>query len=494
MMTELMVFAQTGCDWKGTISVATVITILGQVIALVLVLRILTERRDAAATFAWIFGLILLPYIGAILYLMLAGKVERRRLRIRNRAVAKLGEKKGDLEKHLKHHREESLSEVDPSFKGVMRLAEELGAGHPTVGNSVAVLDTGRQTFDSIERALRSAVSHIHLEYYIFRPDDTGRRILAILEQKAREGVEVRLLFDSVGSSFFKRRHYKNLVSAGGQVVPFLPLFSLRRPFSVNFRTHRKIIVVDDSIGFVGGRNIGNEYRSDRSEWGEWRDVHLRLEGPSVNRLQEVFAEDWIFATGEDVSDLEHCFTPFKRPGRARVQVLDSGPDGEPQIIHRILFEAIVSAQRSVDVVTPYFVPDVSILMALQNAAYRNVRVRVLVPGVTDSLITGWAARSYFPEVLSAGAEVHKYSPGMHHAKLVVVDDKWSYVGTANMDIRSFRLNFEVGVALYEPDIARRLASFIERDIKKSEKLVYRDPGRIEALANGIGRALSPVL
>ena len=485
---------ETGCNWSGPLSAATIITIIGQVIALTIILRILTERRDAAATFAWIFGLILLPYIGAILYLMLAGKIERRRIKIRHRATARLGEKKHDLEKNIQIHREESLKDVDPYFKGVMRLAEELGAGHPTVGNSVSLLDTGTQTFDAIEKAIKKARAHIHLEYYIFRPDETGRRILDLLEHKARQGVEVRLLYDSVGSSSLKKRHVKHLIEAGGRVVPFLPLFSLRRPFSVNFRTHRKIIVVDDTVGFVGGRNIGNEYRSDRVESGEWRDVHLRIEGPAVNRLQEVFAEDWIFATGEDVSTLEHCFTPFKRPGRARVQVLDSGPDGQPKVIHRILFEAIVSARKSIDIVTPYFVPDGSIVMALQNASFRNVQVRLLVPGITDNLVTGWAARSYFQEMLTAGVEVYVYSPGMHHAKLVVIDGNWAYAGTANMDIRSFRLNFEVGVAIYETDIAKQIVSFIDRDIRKSERLVYKRPGRIEALANGVGRALSPVL
>lgn len=494
LMMHSAVLAQAGCNWTGTLSAATLLSVIGELLALFIVLRILTERRDAAATFAWIFGLILLPYVGALLYFLLAGKVERRRIRRRDRAVARLGQHQVDMARHLRRHRERSLQDVNPAQQGIMRLAEELGAGHPTVGNRVRVLDTGRQTFEAIESAIRNAKSHIHLEYYIFRPDETGRHLLSLLEKKARDGVEVRLLYDSVGSSFLKRRHLKKLLSAGGRAEPFLPLFSWRRPFSVNFRTHRKIIVVDDHIGFVGGRNVGNEYRSDRAEYGEWRDIHMKLEGPSVYRLQEVFAEDWIFASGEDLSALEHCFTPFERPGRARVQVMDSGPDGQPEIIHRILFEAIVSARRSVDIITPYFVPDAAIVMALQNAAYRAVRVRLLVPGRTDSRITGWAARSYYPEILKAGVEVYSFSPGMHHAKVVVVDDRWSYVGTANMDIRSFRLNFEVGVALYEPDIARRIISFLERDIKRSERLLPLEPGRIEALANGVGRALSPIL
>jgi len=247
-------------------------------------------------------------------------------------------------------------------------------------------------------------------------------------------------------------------------------------------------------VAFTGGRNVGDEYRMGRSDLGEWHDAHLRLEGPSVHRLQEIFADDWIFASGEDVTEDEACFTPFDRAGQVRVQVLDSGPDGGPEIIHRILFQAIVSARESVDVVTPYFVPDRSIEVALQNAALRGARVRLLVPGKGDSLLVTWAGRSYFPDLLRAGVEVYRFTPGMHHGKLVVVDRRWAYVGTANMDIRSFRLNFEVGVALYDPDLAGQVIDYVTRDIGRSERLTATKASRVEKLAMGIGRALSPVL
>jgi cardiolipin synthase len=493
-MLYAQVLASSGCNWTAPLSLATILSIVGELIALVIVLQILTERREAAATLAWIFGVILLPYLGAILYLLLAGKVSRHRIRRRGRAVAKLAGGRKEAERLLEEHRDTSLRDVHPDQQAIMRLAEELGAGHPTVGNLVSFLATGHQTFTALEEAIENARHHVHLEYYIFRPDETGCRMLELLTQKAMEGVKVRLLYDAVGSSFLKNRHLKALRRAGGRAEPFLRLLSLRRPFSVNFRTHRKIVVVDDRIGFVGGRNIGNEYRVDRSAWGEWHDAHLRLEGPSVQRLQEIFAEDWVFATGEDVTTLADCFTPHARPGKARVQVLQSGPDGQPQIIHRILFEAIASAQRSVDIVTPYFVPDTAIVMALQNAALRNVRVRLLVPGRMDSIIVGWAAHSYYPDMLQAGIEVYEFTPGMHHAKLAVIDERWAYVGTANMDIRSFRLNFEVGVALYEPVMAEQIINYIEGDIRRAKRLQRKDPTRTEALKDGIGRALSLVL
>jgi cardiolipin synthase len=477
---------------------------VGILISVVIVIDILSQRRDAAATLAWIFGVILLPYIGAIFYLFLASKAERRRLKKRGRALSKMEVGRREAEQYLAEHRQPDFSDVTPEFQGVIRLAEELGAGAATVGNKVTFLPDGQTTFDLIEEAIRGACSHVHLEYYIFRPDQTGRSILELLTEKAKEGVKVRLLYDAVGSGSLKSRHLRELHAAGGKTAAFYPLFSLRRPFSANFRTHRKIVIVDDHTGFVGGRNVGDEYRVGKSELGEWQDAHVRVEGPAVYSLQEIFAEDWIFAADEDLTEDDCCFTPFTRPGKARAQILASGPGGRTETIqrtetiHRTLFEAIVSAKKTVDIITPYFVPDEAIEMALQNAALRGVRVRILAPGKTDNILVGWAARSYFNDQLRAGVEVYRFTPGMHHAKLVVIDEIWAYIGTSNMDVRSFRLNFEVGLAVYEPHIAEQIVAYMENDLKRSEALhldeKFQDPNRVEKLCRGIGRALSPVL
>ncbi len=478
----------------GGWSVAGVISAVGMILSFLVVLKILTERRDASATLAWILAIILVPYLGPVLYFVLAGRVERRRIRRRERALLQLEDGRRAAERHLREHAAGADEEVHPDQRGIMRLAEELGAGPPLVGNHVSFLPDGRDTFDLIEEAIQNAVHHVHLEYYIFRPDETGVRLLQLLERKAREGVSVRLLYDAVGSASLGRRHLRGLVAAGGRAEAFLPMFSLRRPFGINFRTHRKIVVVDDAVGFVGGRNVGDEYRLGVSKFGEWHDAHLRIAGPAVHRLQEIFAEDWIFASGEDVTLHAECFTPFTRPGRARIQVIESGPDGGRETIHRVVFQAIVSARETLDMVTPYFVPDRSIQVALENAALRGVRVRLLVPGVSDNPLVSWAARSYYRELIPAGVEVYRFRPGMHHAKLMVADGRWAYVGTANMDIRSFRLNFEVGLSIYEPDIARAIVQSIEEDLGRSESFTMDRAGRGELLAEGLGRMLSPVL
>ncbi len=331
-----------GCGGLGGWSLPGLVSVLGELLSFFIVLRILSERRDATATLAWILALVLLPYLGPLLYFLLAGKVERRRLRRRQRAIEALTGGRRAVERHLRDHEDQEHEEVHPDQRGIMRLAQELGAGPPTLGNRVVFLPDGRATFSAIEQAIRQARHHVHLEYYIFRPDRTGRRILSLLEERARHGVAVRLLYDAVGSASLTKRHLRPLLRAGGRAEPFLPIFSLRKPFAVNFRTHRKIIVVDDRVGFVGGRNVGDEYREGFSSYGEWRDAHLLVEGPAVHRLQEIFVEDWMFAAGEDLTLEESCFTPFERPGGVRVHVLASGPDGGPETIYRILFQAIV--------------------------------------------------------------------------------------------------------------------------------------------------------
>ena len=491
MVFQLQILA---LSWPGRLSAAGLMSVLGEVISFIMVLRILSERRDAAATLAWILALILLPYAGPLLYVLIAGKVERRRIQRRSRALSRLEGGRREVRRHIEEHASSDNEDVHPDQRGIMLLAEELGAGPPTIGNSVEFLADGNETFDRIEEAIAEAKYHIHLEYYIFRPDRTGGRLLELLTRKAAEGVRVRLLYDAVGSASLSKSHLRPLVDAGGRAAAFMPLFSLRRPFGVNFRTHRKIVVVDDRVGFVGGRNVGDEYRVGDSEYGEWHDAHLRIEGPSVHRLQEIFAEDWIFATDEDLMVTAHCFTPFERPGHTRVHILDSGPDGGLGTIYRILFQAMVTAKKTVDIVTPYFVPDRGIQTAMENAAMRGVRIRILVPGKSDNPLVSWAARSYYKDLIPAGVEVYRFTPGMHHAKIVVVDGRWAYVGTANMDVRSFRLNFEVGTALYDPDLAQQIEASFEADLERADRIELSPSTRLERLAEGVGRVLSPVL
>jgi cardiolipin synthase len=286
------------------------------------------------------------------------------------------------------------------------------------------------------------------------------------------------------------------LRSAGVEVAFFMPVIPLRGRWRVNFRNHRKIIVVDGHIGFTGSQNIGDEYRGRRTRHGPWRDTHMRILGPAVHELQEVFVEDWNYATDEDLI-ADSYFPPLEPAGDQVVQVIPSGPDGHANVMHQLLFAAVATAQRSVCVITPYFVPDAAMILAFQSAAYRGVRVQLLIPSRTDQIVTLWVARSYYQELAQSGVEIHEYPHGMLHSKVVVVDEDWAMVGSANMDERSFRLNFELTTILYDDDLARELYEDFSK-LRARSRRIRADRRRswtfTQSIKLGLARMASPLL
>lgn len=341
-------------------------------------------------------------------------------------------------------------------------LNADQGVFPATRDNAVEVLLSGDEAYDAFERAVRDARHHIHFEFYIWRADETGRRFRDLLMEKARAGVEVRVLYDGIGGSEVHGEFMRPLVEAGGRAAPFLPVNIFERRLRVNFRNHRKIIVVDGQVGFTGGVNIGDEYR-------EWEDTAVRLEGPVVYQLQEVFAEDWYFATGENLATnlyFPPAFGPSAceaPPGSATARVIASGPDLKRQIMHQVFFMAISLARTRIWLVTPYFIPEQSIIAALTTAALRGVDVQLIVPGdgASDVSIARWAGQAFYEELLESGVKIHEYKGKVLHAKVLLVDDVWSFVGSANLDIRSFRLNFEINCLVSDPRDAPTLRGVV---------------------------------
>ncbi len=471
--------------------------VVGYLLALALILRILLQRRDPTATLAWVLWIILLPYVGAIIYLLLGRRrlVRQVRKRLARAAVlephlARLGGGIAELEAnaapgHL----------CKPQEREMLMLTNRMGQRPPTCGNAVRLLVDANQTYAELEEAIRGARDHVHLLYYIFQQDETGSRFRDLLIEKVKEGVTVRVLTDGVGSfnvDFF----FIPLVQAGGFHAEFLPVGPFRRHWHPNLRNHRKIAIVDGTIGFTGGVNIGDEYTGRKRRVGPWRDTHLRVEGPAVHNLQEVFTEDWFFATGEDLID-ERWYPELQAVGDVMVQIIGSGPDTDTQPLQRIFFLAVTSAKERVYLTTPYFVPDQSMLVALETAALRGVDVRLLLPRRSDMRLVLHAGRSYYDELLAAGVKIYEYSSGILHAKSMLVDDRWATVGSANMDIRSFQLNFEVNAAIYGPAFAEQLAVLFQRDLTQARQVTLEDlrkrtlPRR---MAEGMARVLSPVL
>jgi cardiolipin synthase len=320
-----------------------------------------------------------------------------------------------------------------------------------------------------MERAIAAARHHVHVETYIYDRDATGRRILDLLIERARAGVEVRLLVDSAGAAA-NARFLAPLVAAGGHAAQFNPpRLELRWLRWINFRTHRKILIVDGAVGFLGGMNVSDAQTVGKDGEPPWRDTDLRLTGDAVHALQRTFFENWHFTAGP-VEIAPGHFPPLPR-GPLRLQILRSGPDRDVYPIHEFTFTAIAGADERVWITTAYLIPDEPLLVALRAAAHRGVDVRVLVPERGDSRVVAAAARAFFDDLLAAGVRIWEYGPAMLHAKTMIVDRELAVVGSANFDNRSFRLSFEVAAAIYGRDTAERLAVHFLRDLQSATEL-----------------------
>lgn len=467
--------------------------ILDFLIVLVLIPRVVIQRRESAATLAWVLFILIVPVLGAVLYVTIGIRRLRRRRSRRRRARQRLDLVGSALHSGLARY---SLSSAPPSGRALTEFARGycIDFQNSTAGNDVAIFHDGEQAFRAICEAITQATSYIHLEYYIFQGDETGQRLLSLLEQRAREGIDVRLLVDAVGAWGLRRDLVAGLIAAGGKFAEFLPVAIFSRPFSLNLRNHRKIVVVDGHTAFTGGMNIGDEYRSRDPEIGHWRDTHARVRGPAALRLQEIFAEDWHFATGESCLG-ERYVTDPQPQGEVLVEVLDSGPDRTAELIYRRLFVAITRSEKRVWLTTPYFIPDRAIFVALATAAERGVDVRLLLPGWSDHRFVLYAGRAYYDELLRAGVKIYEYGPGMLHAKTMVVDDAWVTIGSANMDRRSFHLNWEANLLLLDRGINEAMAARFERDTAHAREISFPyHPSLLRRFGESVCFLLAPLL
>jgi cardiolipin synthase len=454
---------------------------------------LLLKKREPTSSVAWILLIIALPVLGGLLFLVFGiNRVERLAVGMKRETRRVLGPNLPELtqfESPPKDSRE-------PLQNGLMRLATQINLMPATFGNRVEVLDRTPRTFALIEQAIGAAKQTLHLEYYIWRPDRTGTHLRDLLIQKAREGVAVRFLYDGIGSITLSRRFLRPMRAAGILVAAFLPGRALLHRWSVNLRSHRKILVVDGTVGFTGGMNIGDEYLGKNPQLGFWRDTHLRLHGPAVLQLQQVFVEDWLFATNEELS-LPAVFPAPQECGDVVAQVLVGEPIGDLSTFHSVLFAAINDARKQILLATSYFVPPESLVTALETAARQGVRVRLLLSGRCAYFWTLAAGRSYYESLLRAGVEIYEYQQGLMHAKTLTIDRQWSLVGTANFDTRSLFLNFEVGVAVYDERIAIQLEDQFERDIAHSNRILleaWLERPESHVLTENLWRLLAPVL
>jgi cardiolipin synthase len=465
-------------------------------ITIVTIAWILSLKRDSASATAWCLFVFFLPLFGPLMFFVFGYQHVYRPLS-RKRRHRRIYEKTRATERGKGANGENAAGQLvlTPEFESLARLATRCGAFPVSFGNALEFYVDG-EALDAMLAAIRNAQHHIHLETFILQPDETGRKVLEALAERARAGVEVRLLYDAMGTHRLSRRLLRNLAGGGAKHSVFLPLSPLRRRVQVNMRNHRKILVVDGRVGFTGGMNIGDEYASKSRRFGYWRDTHMRLEGPGVAGLQHIFMEDWDFAAGETLRGRAY-FPSSAVDGTHAVQIIDSGPDREFKTIREIYFAAILRARKRVWIASPYFVPDPGLFDALCLAGYSGIDVRFLGLFQPDKWIPFFAARYYWRHVLDAGVKVYQYTRGMMHSKIVIVDGEWASVGSANFDMRSLYLNFEANCLIYSPDAAGLLEKAFLEDLNVSVRLdrqVFRNRPFAGRLVDNACRLLSPVL
>ena len=445
---------------------APAVAVADLLLILVTIPWILTIKKEPTAAVAWCLVVLLVPVVGFVLFVVFGYtqvyRPLRRKRSHRARYRARLAAGPAPQEQIA----------VPPgrTYQRLGEVALKLGA-YPVLGGNAVTLfhDTG-PAFEELFQALARAQHHIHAEFFIVQPDATGRRFLEALVARAKAGVEVRLLYDAIGSRRLTRRLIREVRQGGVHLAPFMPLDPLRRRIQINMRNHRKIVVVDGQTAFTGGMNIGDEYLGRVARFGYWRDSWLKLHGPGVACFQRIFCEDWDFSTGQTLGG-EAYFPPLAVAGEQVVQVIASGPDEEINSMRELLFAAIAVARDRVWISTPYIVPDRGILDALRMAARFGVDVRLLWLHRPDHQLPYWAARYFLPDLLAEGVKVYQYTRGMMHAKSMIVDGQWGWVGSTNLDNRSLVLNFEANCILHTPRLVAELEQAFQQDMQHSVRL-----------------------
>ncbi|WP_260631432.1 cardiolipin synthase [Neobacillus niacini] len=423
------------------------------------------QNRSVPRTLLWTCMLLLVPVAGYILYvysgqLLFKGELFKSKRASDRELFEALSKDKTPLKDPLM---------LSGPKRGFISYLERVTLTNQNQNTRTQILKNGEETFEEVKQRLLEAKDFIHLEYYIFRYDRLGQELMDILKQKVKEGVEVRLIYDALGSYALSEQDRRKMADAGIQLHPFLPLKFGWLTQKFNFRNHRKIIVIDGKIGFVGGLNVGVEYLGEDNKFGFWCDTHVLLEGEAVQTLHAVFLLDWKYVCGEMLFEEARYLKGIPVEGDGLVHVVATGPETRDMGDH--FYGLITSATKSIWIATPYFIPNQTIMTALQVASKKGIQVRLMVPKRNDGFLTQYATQSYFPKLLRAGVEIYTYKKGFLHKKVMIVDGDMASIGTANLDLRSFHLNFEVQLFLSGTESINTLVTHFEEDLKECSRV-----------------------
>jgi cardiolipin synthase len=479
----------------------TISLVLVILLSVFTIARIIMDTSNSSKTMAYILLVFLVPVAGSIIYFSFGTNYRRRKMFskkiISNESLYK------KIEEQLSEASYKTLSEDHPNIRGNEDLINLLMNDSKAAlsYNKVTLLTNGEQKFAEVLKTMEEAREFIHLEYYIFDDDVIGSKLISLLKRKASEGVTVRFIYDDFGSHVLSDISIEDMKAAGVQVFPFYEVKFYLLANRLNYRDHRKIIIIDGTIGFTGGINVSDKYiNTPRTEQLYWRDTHIKIEGPAVNSLQYHFIANWNFCTEEKLEISRQLFPNLfeqKEGDEDLVQIVAGGPDYPSSSIMLSFFTAIVTARKKVYIASPYFIPNESIYDALKKAGLSGKDVRLLLPGISDSVLVNAAARSYFKDLLECGVRIFLYNKGFMHAKTMTTDDNLSIVGTANMDGRSFELNFEINAVVYSKRVCRELETEFLKDLEDSVEIFLEDWAKRpwwRELLDDIARLLSPIL
>ncbi|WP_312651136.1 cardiolipin synthase [Aminipila sp.] len=475
----------------------TVLFIVNMVIACTI---IFLERKNPSATLAWIMILFLLPVVGILFYFLFSQNLSRKKIFKLTRFEEEVINTSLQTQiTEMKNGEYVFTTEAAKRWKDMIRLNQVYGQAFYTEDNKATIITDGNQMLDKLLEDIENAENTINIQYFIIKNDPVGRKLIEALTDRAKQGIEVRLLIDAMGGRQFSKRTacIRALVEAGGRVAFFFPPKFKLINMKLNYRNHRKIVVIDGEVGYIGGFNIGKEYLGMKKKFGYWRDTHLRVLGGCVQDINARFLMDWRFASKEELILSEAYYSDIIKAGCTGVQIVSCGPDEGKSQIKRCYMKMITSARKNIYIQTPYFVPDNSVLESLKMAAQSGVDVKIMIPSMPDHMFVYWATYAYAGELIHSGARVFVYDKGFLHAKTMVVDGEVASIGTANFDVRSFKLNFEANAFLFDEGEAYKMEAIFENDMADCHELtksVYRNRGLVIKFKESIARLLTDIL
>lgn len=479
--------------WPETIHLsswlALALVLLYAIVVIASVVVVLRENRNPIRALSWVIALIFLPGIGLVFYLFFGRSLKGLHMISRHN-------KRKLMHDHTPRKIDINTLNLPPEQRTLIRLAHTLCRAPFTVNNEISIFTDGASKFEALKKDLRGAKHSILLQYYIFLDDKIGTEIAEILMEKARQGVRVMVMYDHVGSFSAKRSFFKKMQAAGVDTHPFFKVTFPQLANRINWRNHRKIVVIDSEVGYIGGMNIADRYVYGPEEGEVWRDTHFRMKGDIVESLIYSFAIDWNFLKKQPVLP-SVIPPPVDFSNTTGVQLVTSGPTGSWNNLSMVFLKAIASAKKTILIQTPYFLPTDALLSALQAAALSKVDVRIMMPEKTDSVLLHYASFSYITQCLKAGIKVYLYEPGMLHAKAMIVDDELVTAGSTNFDFRSFENNFECNLLIYDSALNRRMRDIFFEDLKRCRKLTlmkWRKRPLGQRFLESLLRLVSPIL